>query len=145
MPDIWWQFREAIQSAPTVDVGRFVEAGCQRPMSYAVRAGYDAPFPDDSYCAGPRAMPGLIPTTPDDTASAANRAAWAALCNSATPMLVAFSDGDPITGAMGPIFASQMRGAQGIEHPVIEGAGHFLQVDAGEELAAAIAAFLEPT
>jgi haloalkane dehalogenase len=59
-------------------------------------------------------------------------------------MLVAFSDCDPITGAMAPIFSSQMRGAAGIEHPVIAGAGHFLQEDAGEELAAAIARFLQP-
>ena len=57
-------------------------------------------------------------------------------------MLVAFSDSDPITGAMGPIFASQMRGAQGVEHPVIANAGHFLQEDAGEELAEAIVRFL---
>ena len=74
--------------------------------------------------------------------SEANRAAWKALCDSTTPMLVAFSDGDPITGPMAGIFASQMRGAQGIDHPVIRGAGHFLQEDAGEELAEAIVRFL---
>jgi haloalkane dehalogenase len=142
MPDIWWRFRAAIQAAPEIQVGRFVESGCLRPMTDAVRAAYDAPFPDDTYCAGPRAMPGLIPTTPDDPASEANRAAWKVLCDSATPMLVAFSDSDPITGAMAGIFASQMRGAQGIEHPVIANAGHFLQEDAGEELAEAIVAFL---
>jgi haloalkane dehalogenase len=55
---------------------------------------------------------------------------------------VAFSDGDPITGAMAPIFSSQMRGAAGVEHPVIAGAGHFLREDAGEQLAAAIVRFL---
>ncbi|MDT5185966.1 MAG: haloalkane dehalogenase [Mycobacterium sp.] len=87
-------------------------------------------------------LPGLIPTTPDDPASEANRAAWKVLCDSATPMLVAFSDGDPITGAMAGIFASQMRGAQDIDHPVIANAGHFLQEDAGEELAEAIVRFL---
>jgi haloalkane dehalogenase len=87
-------------------------------------------------------MPGLIPTSPDNPASAANRAAWKTLCDSTTPMLVAFSDSDPITGAMAPIFKSQMRGAQGIEHPVIANAGHFLQEDAGEELAEAIVRFL---
>jgi haloalkane dehalogenase len=142
MPEVWWRFRRAIQSVPNVEVGRFVEAGCRRPMSDAVRAAYDAPFPDDSYCAGPRAMPGLVPTAPDDPASDANRRAWATLCRSSTPMLVAFSDGDPITGAMAPIFASQMRGAAGREHPVIAAAGHFLQEDAGEELAKAIGSFL---
>lgn len=142
MPEVWWQFRKAIQSVPNLEVGRFVAAGCRRPMSDAVRAAYDAPFPDDSYCTGPRAMPGLVPTVPDDPASEPNRRAWAALCQSPTPMLVAFSDGDPITGAMGPIFAGQMRGAAGREHPVIADAGHFLQEDAGEELAEAINAFL---
>ena len=142
MPEIWWQFRKAIEEMPEIEVGRFVQSGCLRPMSDAVRAGYDAPFPDDSYCAGPRAMPGLVPTSPADPASAANLHAWMTLCDSPTPMLVAFSDGDPITGAMAPIFISQMRGARGVEHPVIHGAGHFLQEDAGEELAEAIVRFL---
>ena len=87
-------------------------------------------------------MPGLVPTTPDDPASAANRSAWKTLASSETPMLVAFSDSDPITGAMAPIFQRDMRGAQGIEHPVIANAGHFLQEDAGEELAEAIVTFL---
>jgi haloalkane dehalogenase len=142
MPEIWWRFREAIQTAPTIDVGRFVESGCRQPMPDAVREAYDAPFPDDTFCAGPRAMPGLIPTTPDDPASEANRRAWATLSTSPTPMLVAFSDADPITGAMAPIFRQQMRGAQGIDHPTIHGAGHFLQEDAGDELAQHIVRFL---
>ena len=142
MPEIWWQFREAIQNQPSIDVGWFVQSGCRRPMSDAVRAAYDAPFPDDSYSAGPRAMPGLVPTAPDDPAAPANRAAWAALSASTTPMLVAFSDGDPITGAMAPILQRQMPGARGVHHPVIGDAGHFLQEDAGEELANHIVEFL---
>ncbi len=142
MPEIWWRFRETIQNRPNLDIGWFVQSGCQRQLSDAVRAGYDAPFPDDSYCAGPRAMPGLVPTAPDDPAAPANRQAWATLCASSTPMLVAFSDSDPITGAMGPIFARQMAGARGIDHPVIRDAGHFLQEDAGEDLANHIVEFL---
>ena len=142
MPDIWWRFREAIQGAPEIQVGRFVESSCLRPMTEAVRAAYDAPFPDDTYCAAPRAMPGLVPTSPDDPAAPANRSAWAALTASSTPMLVAFSDGDPITGGMAPILQREMPGAQGIDHPVVGNAGHFLQEDAGEELAGYIVAFL---
>src|ERR1700759_2489109 len=144
MPEIWWKFREAIQGAPEIQVGRFVEAGCRQPMSDEIGAGYDAPFHDETYKVAARAMPGLIPTAPDDPASEPNRAAWKALCDSTTPMLVAFSDSDPITGAMAPIFSSQMRGAAGIEHPVIANAGHFLQEDAGKQLAAEIVAFLQP-
>jgi haloalkane dehalogenase len=142
MPEIWWKFRKAIQTAPSVDVGRFVQGGCRRPMSHAVREAYDAPFPDDTYCAAPRAMPGLVPTSPDDPAAPANRSAWATLSASSTPMLVAFSDGDPITGGMAPIFQRDMAGAQGIDHPVIRDAGHFLREDAGEELAGYVVDFL---
>ncbi len=142
MPEIWWRFREAITTAPSLNIGLFVQGGCRRQMSDEVRAGYDAPFPADEYCAGPRAMPGLVPTSPDDPAAAANKAAWAKLSVSPTPMLVAFSDNDPITGPMAAIFQREMRGAQGIDHPVIRGAGHFLQEDAGEELAGHIVKFL---
>jgi haloalkane dehalogenase len=142
MPAIWWQFRKAIQSAPSIDVGRFVQGGCRRPMSDAVREAYDAPFLDDTYSAAARAMPGLVPTSPDDPAAPANRSAWAKLCASPTPMLVAFGDGDPITGAMAPIFQREMAGARGIDHPVVRDAGHFLQEDAGEQLAGFLVDFL---
>ena len=43
---------------------------------------------------------------------------------------------------MAAIFEQEMRGAQGIDHPVVRGAGHFLQEDAGEELAKYIVDFL---
>ncbi|HSY15733.1 MAG TPA: haloalkane dehalogenase [Jatrophihabitantaceae bacterium] len=145
MPPIWWAFREAMQNAPTVDVGRFVQSGCRRPMTDATRAAYDAPFPDDSYCAGPRAMPGLVPTTPDDPATEANRAAWATLSASPTPALIAFSDSDPITGPMAAILRQVLPGAQGREHPVIVDAGHFLQEDAGPELASCVVDFIADT
>jgi haloalkane dehalogenase len=145
MPDIWHRFRAAIQTAPEIDVGRFVQAGCRRPMSDEVRAGYDAPFPDETFKTAARAMPGLVPITPDDPAADANRAAWGMLAASATPVLVAFSDGDPITGGMGPILQRVLPGAQGRTHPTIENAGHFLQEDAGPELADAVVAFVEAT
>jgi haloalkane dehalogenase len=145
MPEVWHRFREAIQKAPEVDIGRFVQAGCRRPITEEVRAGYDAPFPDETYKAAARAMPGLVPITPGDPATEANRAAWAALAASSTPALVAFSDGDPITGPMAPILQRVLPGAQGRAHPVIKNAGHFLQEDAGEELAAAIVAFIQET
>ena len=145
MPEIWHQFRQAVQTAPEIDIGRFVQAGCRRPVSDETRAGYDAPFPDETYKAAARAMPGLVPTSPDDPATEANRAAWQVLSELDIPALVAFSDGDPITGAMRPILEGVLPGAQGRSHPVIENAGHFLQEDAGPELAGHIADFIAAT
>jgi haloalkane dehalogenase len=87
-------------------------------------------------------MRGLVPTSTDEPAAEANRAAWAALSGSSTPMLMAFGDSDPITGPMADILKRQMRGAQGINHPLVRGAGHFIQEDVGEELAKHVVEFL---
>lgn len=141
MPEIWWQFRRAVESAPTLDVGRFVEAGCLRGLADADRAAYDAPFPTEESKAGPRVMPTLVPTRPDDPATRANRAAWEVLQAWDKPFLVAFSDGDPITGAMAPLLRRLVPGAAGLDHPTIAGAGHFLQEDAGRELGEVVVAF----
>ncbi|WP_406674353.1 haloalkane dehalogenase [Nonomuraea sp. N2-4H] len=145
MPEVWHRFRETVRKARVLDVARLVQAGCKTTLPPRVRAAYDAPFPDEPYKAGPRAMPGLVPTTPDDPAAPANRAAWQILTTLDRPVLVAFSDGDPITGGMAPILRKSLRGASGLEHPVINGAGHFLQEDAGAELGRHIARFVTST
>ena len=143
MPQIWWEFRKAVQNAPDLDIGRLVAAGCTAGLADDARASYDAPFPDESYKAGPRVMPTLVPVRPDDPAAEANRAAWERLTAWEKPFLVAFSDGDPITGAMAPILKKLVPGAAGIEHPVITDAGHFLQEDAGDRLGRVVAEFMQ--
>src|SRR5579862_5134489 len=116
MPEVWLRFREVVRTAPTLDISRLVQAGCQHPLPPEVLAAYDAPFPDESFKAGPRMMPTLVPTSPDDPASAANRAAWARLGAWDKPFLVAFSDRDPITAGMAPILKRVIPGAAGLEH-----------------------------
>jgi haloalkane dehalogenase len=142
MPAVWWRFRRAVERATVLDVGRLVASGCVRPMADEVRAAYDAPYPDESLKAGPRAMPLLVPTAPDDPATEANRAAWETLTHLDLPFLVAFSDSDPITAAMAPVLQRAMPGARGREHPVVEGAGHFLQEDAGPALGRLVVDFV---
>jgi haloalkane dehalogenase len=142
MPEVWLMFRRAVESADVLDIGRLVAAGCGRGLSGTDRAAYDAPFPDQSHTMGPRAMPGLVPTTVEDPASAANLAAWQALSAYDRPFLVAFSDGDPITGAMGPLLRSHVPTAKDEPETTITDAGHFLQEDAGGALADAVADFL---
>jgi len=142
MPEVWLRFREVVRTAPVLGVSRLVQAGCRSVLAGEVLAAYEAPFPDESFKAGPRVMPSLVPTTPDDPASAANRAAWQQLSAWDKPFLVAFSDSDPITGAMAPILKAAVPGAA---ETVIEGAGHFLQEDAGERLGTVIADFIRGT
>ena len=145
MPEVWLRFRELVRTAPALSVSRLVQSGCQAALPPAVLAAYDAPFPDPSYAAAVRAMPDLVPATPDDPASAANRAAWRQLAAWDKPFLVAFSDRDPITGPMAPVLKRTVPGAACRHHPLLEGAGHFLQEDAGEELGAIIADFIRAT
>jgi haloalkane dehalogenase len=142
MPDVWLRFREVVRTADTLSVSRLVQSGCQTRLSPEVLAAYEAPFPDPAFAAAVRAMPNLVPTSPDDPASEANRAAWRQLAAWDKPFLVAFSDRDPITGSMAPVLKETVPGAAGIVHPVITGAGHFLQEDAGERLGTVIADFI---
>ena len=53
-----------------------VSGGCVRPVSDEIRAAYDAPFPDESYKAGARVFPTLVPTEPTLEEALNNRAAW---------------------------------------------------------------------
>jgi haloalkane dehalogenase len=142
MPESWWKFRRSIEHAETLDIGRYLQSGCLVPLPDEVRSAYEAPFPAEEYKAGPRAMPTIVPALPDDPAGPANRAAWEVLKTWDKPFLNAFSDSDPITGAMAPIFLALVPGAQGRAHPTIEGAGHFLQEDKGAELGRHIADFV---
>lgn len=145
MPKVWWQFRRAMESAPVLDIGRFVQAGCRTRLSDEVRAAYDAPFPTEEHKVGPKVMPGLVPVSLEDPAAPANLAAWDVLRRWDKPFLCAFSDGDPITGPMAEVLRSRIPGAAGIDHPTIEGAGHFLQEDAGVRLGEEIAGFMRMT
>lgn len=83
-----------------------------------------------------------MPTSPDDPATEANRAAWEILKDWNKPFLTAFSDRDPITGAMAPVLRKLVPGAGGLDHPVVAGAGHFLQEDGGAELGRIVASFM---
>jgi haloalkane dehalogenase len=114
-------------------------------VTEAEAAAYDAPFPDESYKAGARQFPQLIPFQPDDPAGPAQREAWAALCRWEKPFLTAFSDGDPFTAGGDLMFQENVPGAADQRHTTIRGAGHFLQETQGEEVARVLADFIART
>jgi pimeloyl-ACP methyl ester carboxylesterase len=111
----------------------------------AVRAGYNAPFPDETYLQGARQFPLLIPLTPHDEAAPANRNAWAVLETLHTPFLCAFSDKDWGVGDGNRVLRERIPGAAGQAHTSIADAGHFVQEDQGAELAAVVADFIRST
>ena len=84
----------------------------------------------------------LVPTRPDDPESQANREAWERLRHFDRPWLCAFGDNDPVTASGAETFRTLVPGCVGQPHTTIEGAGHFIQEDRGEELARTVLAFM---
>jgi haloalkane dehalogenase len=138
----WQKFSQEVEEFPT---GGIVQGGCAKGITAEVRAAYDAQFPDESYKAGARAFPMLVPSRPDDPAHDDNVAAWLGLAAFDRPFLCAFSDSDPITGGADRNLKQRIAGAKGQPHTTIVGGGHFLQEDCGEELAQVVADFVRAT
>mgnify|MGYP001823570583 CR=1 FL=1 len=128
----WQSFSQEVPMFPT---GKIINGGPVSELPEEVRAAYDAPFPDESYKEGARQFPLLVPTTPDNPVSQANRDAWKVLMAFEKPWLCAFGDSDPITGAAAPIIQKPVPGCQGQPHTTLQGGGHFIQEDCGEALA----------
>ena len=131
------------QATPFFPVGKFVSLGCKTKLSKEIGKAYDAPFPDKTYKVAARVFPTLVPITPDNPASEANRKAWEILRNWDKPFLTAFSDGDPITRGAEEILQKLIPGAKNQPHTIIKNAGHFLQEDKGEELAQVVVDFMK--
>ena len=145
LSEAFLRWQKFAQEVPELPVGRIVNGGCVSDLPPEVVAAYEAPFPDELYKAGARAFPALVPTRPDDPASEANRKAWEVLRRWEKPFLTAFSDSDPITRGGDRAFQTLVPGTKGQPHTTIAGAGHFLQEDKGEELAAVVVGFIADT
>ena len=143
--DAFLAWQKFSQETPEFPVGRIVNGGCATDLADDVIAAYDAPFPDETYKEGARQFPLLVPTSPDDPASDANRKAWAVLREWDKPFLCAFSDRDPITAGADRVLRDDIPGAKDQAHTVIEGGGHFLQEDRGEQLAEIVTEFMRST
>jgi haloalkane dehalogenase len=127
--------------SPWFPIARIINSGTFRTLGPDERRAYDAPFPDRHYKAGARAFPRLVPVTPDDPASEANRAAWKVLEQWDKPFLTTFSNGDPITRGGDKYMQKRIPGAQGQPHATLKG-GHFLQEDSPVPFARAINSLL---
>ncbi|MDO9497333.1 MAG: haloalkane dehalogenase [Nocardioides sp.] len=130
------------QTTPDFATGTLVDFATVTALPPAVVAAYDAPFPDDTYKAGARIFPTLVPITPEDPACAANVEARAVLSQWTKPFLTLFSDQDPVTRGGDRWFRENVPGAAGQPHRTLEGGGHFLQEDLGPQLAGLVVDFV---
>jgi haloalkane dehalogenase len=137
---LFW--RKHCAEAPDFSVGKVMGVAGGRPMPAEIVAAYEAPFPDARFLAGARRFPSLVPVFPDDPEIPANREAWKTLAAFDRPFLTAFSDRDPVTAGMEKVLQERIAGAKAVRHVTIRGAGHFLQEDAGEEVAKTVVDFI---
>ena len=143
MTDAFLDWRKFSRESPRFDIGFLIQGATPTKLSDDIVKGYDAPFPDDTYKAGARILPSLVPISVDDPEHEANKKAFEQLGKWEKPFLTAFSDGDPVTrGGDGPM-QQYVPGAQGQKHTTIKDAGHFVQEDKGPECANIIIEFIK--
>lgn len=133
---LYW--RRFCAENPDLEIGHLMGAVSASPMSADVEAAYSAPFPDQSYMAGARHFPSLVPLFHDEPEVAENKAAWQTLKQFDKPFMCAFADGDPVTAGGDKPFIELVPGCQGVAHRTISPAGHFLQQDQPQQCVQAI-------
>lgn len=129
MSESFLQWRDFSRDSPIFEAGWIVQGATVTNLQPEVVAAYDAPFPDDSYKAGARIFPTLVPANPDDPARPDQERAWQVLREFDRPFVTAFSDSDPITAGGDKVFRQLVPGAAGMPHRAIKGGGHFVQED----------------
>jgi haloalkane dehalogenase len=140
--DAFLQWREQSQAMPVFPVGALIDGACCNRLDAATIAAYNAPFPDESYKAGVRRFPLLVPISPEDPASEANSRAWEVLRTFDRPFLTIFSDHDPLSKGGEKVFQRRVPGAHDRPHVLVKDGGHFLQEDKSDEVASTIVAFM---
>ena len=126
----WRNFAEA---NPDLPIGFVLQGATTSELAPEVIAAYEAPFPSPEAKAGAAAFPLLVPLKEDDPGAMEISDTVKVLEMWHKPVLVAFSDNDPIfSQRTGERLAERIPGAIFVP---IEGASHFLQEDKGEEIA----------
>ncbi len=96
-------------------------------------AAYAAPFPSKEYQTAALVFPRLVPIRPDHPGAYDNRVAIEVLQTLDLPVFLPWGAEDPITAPAEAFLRSLFKN---VAPPLaIKGAGHFIQEDAGEEVA----------
>ncbi len=129
-------WRRFSQDQVFMDVPNLMKAALQRRLTEGEYAAYGAPFPSKEYGRGNLVFPRLVPIHPDAPGAYDNLKAIEILRGLELPVLLFWGDQDHITKNGVDFLKSIFKKASG--PVIIKGAGHFIQEDAGEEVAGRI-------
>ena len=142
--DGFLQWRSFVEQTPDLPITRIMRSAAATDWPDNVMAAYEAPFPTSEHKVGAHRFPLIVPVGADDPGATEMRATREALTAWDEPVLVMFSDSDPIFHiGVGRTMAERIPGAGAFQ--IVEGAGHFLQEDKGDEVGTRIATFLAAT
>lgn len=145
MSEEWQRFREFVETADELTISRLVENATATALTERAAAAYDAPFRTEAEKAGAYAWPDMVPRAGGGDGAEMTAAARDRLRSWEKPAFVLFSDGDPITRSARDELRELLPTAADQPDVWIEGAGHYLQEDAGPEIADQIVAFVDRT
>jgi haloalkane dehalogenase len=141
--ETWLRFRELVRETGTdFQPSRLIRLTLTKELSDEELDAYDAPYPTPESKTGVLMFPELVPDSDDHPSAAAMLAVRDKLAHWEKPALVFFGDSDPIfSPRVAERLAQHIPGAE--LQPPIEGAGHFVQEDAGAEVGQRIARWLK--
>lgn len=139
--EAFYKWRRFSQRVEALDLAALMRNTLKkRKLTDAEAAAYAAPFPSKEYQTGALVFPRLVPIRKDQPGAYDNRLAIERLKTLDLPVLLVWGEEDAITAPAEPFLRSIFKNVA--PRLIVPGAGHFIQEDAGEEVAGHIVGWM---